>query len=79
MKAFRRPLALDRGDERVLIRNAEDAALILASVDWPVRGEAHAAAYDAALKVIDGHRSVEDAETSLLLAAEEAGYAVQTE
>jgi hypothetical protein len=72
-------MALDRGEKRVLVRTVEEAASILASVDWPVRGEAHATAYDAALKVIDGHRSVEDAETSLLLAAEEAGYDVGLE
>jgi hypothetical protein len=72
-------MALDRNGERLVVRTAEEAALILASVDWPVRGQAHEVAHDTALKVVDGHRSVADAESSLRIAADEAGFAVTLE
>ncbi len=72
--AFDRPLRLHLGEEGIEIATAEQAALVLADVRWPgERGPAHREAHETCLKVMDGHRSVEDARAALLRAAEEAG------
>jgi hypothetical protein len=75
MKEFARPLVLDLGGAEVIVHTVDEAKELL-MVGWPqeLRGPRHRDALDACLKVADGHRSAEDAETALIAAAEEAGF-----
>ncbi|WP_235679157.1 DUF982 domain-containing protein [Aquibium microcysteis] len=59
------------------MRSAQQAFEVLSRPDWPVRGIEHAQAVDAALKVVDGHRSAVDARDALVRAAREAGTLVE--
>ena len=75
-KLFDRPMSvsLHPGGETLKIGSAEQAAQALMSVDWPgERDEWHRDAVDACLKVIEGNRSMEDAEKAFRQAAAKAG------
>ena len=62
------------GAETLRIASANQAADLLMSADWPgERDEWHRDAVDACLKVIEGHRSTEDAEKAFRQAAAKAG------
>lgn len=71
--AFEPPVRLTGPDGPVTIRTAQEAFEMLSGTDWPERGIEHEQAIDAALKVVDGHRSAVDARDALVRAAREAG------
>jgi hypothetical protein len=50
-----------------------EAKTLLFDADWPVRGPRYDDAVDACLKVLDGHRSSENARRAFVDAAREAG------
>jgi hypothetical protein len=74
-KLFHRSIAVSRGTRGTIkISSAQQAADLLMSADWPgERNEWHRDAVDACLKVIEGHRSTEDAEKAFRQAAAKAG------
>lgn len=74
MAEFSRPVALAGCGDGEVIRTVDEAREFLMS-RWPQdrRGPRHRDALDACLKVADGHRSTEDAETAFAAAATEAG------
>ena len=74
-KPFRRPVLVSGGPdgETVTVVSARQAADFLMT-GWPgERNEWHRDALDACLKVIEGYRSTEDAETAFREAAARAG------
>jgi uncharacterized protein DUF982 len=74
-KLFERPVVVSRGTRggSLTVVSAEQAADFLMA-DWPgERDERHRDAVDACLKVIEGYRSTEDAETAFRDAAARAG------
>jgi hypothetical protein len=69
---FSRPVVLTSEDGDIVVGTVFEARDYLIG-RWPAeRGPRHRDALDACLKVIDGHRSTEDAETAFLEAAAEA-------
>ncbi|MDN2578512.1 DUF982 domain-containing protein [Aquibium sp. ELW1220] len=70
---FEQPVELSGPGGPVTVRTAKEAFEVLSATDWPVRGIEHEQAIDAALKVVDGHRSAVDARDALVRAAREAG------
>lgn len=70
---FERAVIIAGAGGRREVKGAADAKRILADVDWPVRGPRYDNAIDACLKVIDGHRSAENARRAFVEAAREAG------
>lgn len=70
---FDRPVHLSGPDGPFPVRTAKEAFDVLSDTNWPTRGIEHGQAVDAALKVIDGHRSAVDARDALVRAAREAG------
>lgn len=74
-KRFGNPVTieLDASGERRTVSSVREAADCLMEA-WPAahRGPAHRDALDTCLKVIDGHRSVIDAERAFVEAAWEA-------
>jgi hypothetical protein len=76
-KPLEPPVTLLVDGSAVHIATVRSAADLLASTQWPgERGPRHRDALDTCLKVLDGHRVVSEARRELLLAAEEAGLAV---
>jgi hypothetical protein len=74
-KLFDRPVVVSRGTrgETLKVVSAGQAADFLMA-EWPgERNEWHRDAVDACLKVVEGHRSTEDAETAFREAADRAG------
>lgn len=70
---FSRPIALASETGEVLVDTVAGARDFLMG-GWPgERGPLHRDALDACLKVLDGHRSTEDAETAFVEALSEAG------
>lgn len=59
-----------------IVNSARQAAQVLMDVRWPKKGPRHRDATEACLKVLDGHRSTEDAETAFIEAAREAGILI---
>lgn len=56
------------------VASVRKASELLMDVDWPgERDDRHEAALDACLKVLDGHRSVEDGREAFMEAARSAG------
>jgi hypothetical protein len=76
-KLFDRPLKLRFADHDVMVGSVAEATELLANVDWPERGPRHRDAYETCLKVLDGHRTTENARRELVAAAREAGLAVE--
>lgn len=73
MHRFSRPIVLSAERGEIAVDTVEEARDFLMT-GWPAeRGPRHRDALEACLKVIDGHRSTEDAETAFLDAAVEAG------
>lgn len=73
MRRFSRPVVVSAESADISVETVTQARDILMS-SWPAeRGPRHRDALDACLKVIDGHRSTEDAETAFRDAAVEAG------
>ncbi|RST87475.1 DUF982 domain-containing protein [Aquibium carbonis] len=70
---FDQPVRLSLPDGSVSVGNAREAFDVLSNPSWPERGIEHQQAIDAALKVIDGHRSAVDARDGLIRAARQAG------
>lgn len=74
---FDRPVRLSGPDGPAFVSTATEAFAILSDTSWPERGIEHDEAIDAALKVIDGHRSAVDARDALVRAARIAGILVE--
>lgn len=73
-KQFAEPVLVRLSSGVVSIGSAQEASDLLASVEWPgPRDELHANALETCLKVLDGHRSTEDARARLVDAALAAG------
>lgn len=70
-KRFSHPVTVNFPTVQV-VATARAAALVLMDVRWPKKGPRHRDATETCLKVIDGHRSTEDAEVAFREAAEEA-------
>lgn len=68
------PVSLSLDGEQKSIATVEEAVTLL-STGWPQdkRGPRHRDALETCLKVLDGHRSVVDAQAALGAAVEEAG------
>jgi len=58
------------------VDTTERALELLMDASWPNQGPRHRDATETCLKVIDGHRSTIDAETTFVEAAREAGILV---
>ena len=74
---FGKPVRIDGPDGPVAIGSAKEALKVLSDTNWSRRRIEHAQAVDAALKVIDGHRSAIDARDALIRAAREAGTLIE--
>jgi len=74
---FDRPVEITGPEGTVCVATAKEAFDQLSNTDWPMPGIEHAQAVDAALKVIDGHRSAVDARDAFVRAAREAGNLAQ--
>lgn len=73
-KQFAEPVLVRLSSGIVSIGSVQEAGDLLASVEWPgPRDELHANALETCLKVLDGHRSTEDARARLVDAALAAG------
>jgi hypothetical protein len=73
MQRFSRPIVISADSAEIPVETVTQARDVLMS-GWPAeRGPRHRDALDACLKVIDGHRSTQDAETAFREAAVEAG------
>ena len=73
-KQFAEPVLVRLSSGIVSIGSVQEASDLLASVEWPgPRDELHANALETCLKVLDGHRSTEDARARLVDAALAAG------
>lgn len=71
---FDTPVQIRLHGSRRTVRSANEAVEILGDVGWPgERGPDHRDAYETCLKVIDGHRSTEDARARLIQVARAAG------
>lgn len=76
-KPFSRPVTIRAPSGALAIAGVRQAADLLASVDWPgPRDDLHVDALETCLKVLDGHRSTEDARARLVDAAIAAGVYV---
>ena len=71
-KPLPQPLAVRVGNRATRLVTVEDAMLALSSVDWPVRGPRHRDALETGLKIMDGHRSVDEAVGVIRAAEDEA-------
>ena len=74
---FDTPVAIAGPGGVVSVGTAAAAFDLLSDTSWPVRGLEHDQAIDAALKVMDGHRSAVDARDALVRAAREAGVLIE--
>lgn len=76
-KPLPQPLTLSIDGQSRRVASVQEAYDLLA-MGWPeeARGDRHRDAMDACLKVLDGHRSVVDAEQALRDAAAEAGISL---
>ncbi|MCO5161509.1 MAG: DUF982 domain-containing protein [Mesorhizobium sp.] len=73
-KRFATPVIVLIEGRDVIIEGAAQAAALLADVRWPGRrDDLHAEALETCLKVLEGHRSTEDARARLVDAALAAG------
>ena len=73
-KRFATPVIVLIEGRDVIIEGAAQAAALLADVRWPgPRDDLHAEALETCLKVLEGHRSTEDARARLVDAALAAG------
>jgi hypothetical protein len=73
-KSFDKPVLIRTPSGVIAIDSARQAADMLADVDWPgPRDDLHSDALETCLKVLDGHRSTEDARTRLVEAVTAAG------
>jgi hypothetical protein len=72
-KPFDNPLTLRFADRDIVVSSVAEATELLADVNWPERGPRHRDAYETCLKVLDGHRTTENARRELIEAAREAG------
>ena len=73
-KHFATPVIVLIEGRDVIIEGAAQAAALLADVRWPgPRDDLHADALETCLKVLEGHRSTEDARARLVDAALAAG------
>jgi hypothetical protein len=73
-KHFATPVILLIEGRDVIVEGVSQAAALLADVRWPgPRDDCHAEALETCLKVMDGHRSTEDARARLVDAALAAG------
>jgi hypothetical protein len=70
---FDQPVAVAFGGQNEDVRTLARAIEILSDARWPERGPRHRDALEICLKARDGHRSVGEARSALLLAAKEAG------
>ena len=69
---FAQPVVVSLDGSEVAVETVAQARDVLIE-RWPgERGPRHRDALDACLKVLDGHRSTEDAQTAFLAAAKEA-------
>jgi len=69
---FAQPVVVSLDGSEVVVESVAQARDVLIE-RWPgERGPRHRDALDACLKVLDGHRSTEDAQTAFLAAAKEA-------
>ena len=69
---FAQPVVVSLEGSEVVVESVAQARDVLIE-RWPgERGPRHRDALDACLKVLDGHRSTEDAQTAFLAAAKEA-------
>ena len=76
-KPFRTPATVDLGHGPVAVPSTLQASRLLMSVEWPGRRDAsHAEAVETCLKVLDGHRSTEEARTVFTAAAAKAGVLI---
>ncbi len=72
-KRFEQTVTVELEDGPESVRDTRQAAECLL-MRWPAnRGPRHRDAVDACLKVLDGHRSVIDAQNAFVAAAEESG------
>ena len=76
-KPFDSPLKLRFAGRDVVVGSVAEATELLANVNWPERGPRHRDAYETCLKVLDGHRTIENARRELIEAAREAGLAIE--
>lgn len=66
LKPLDPPVMLSLAGNEVSVETVQQAILLLSDVDWPgPRDELHADALETCIKVLDGHRSTEDARTRL--------------
>ena len=73
-KRFATPVFVLVEGRDVVVESVAEAAALLADVRWPgPRDDFHADALETCLKVLDGHRSTEDARARLVDAALAAG------
>lgn len=73
-KPFEKTVLIRTPSGMVEVKGARQASEMLADVAWPgPRDDRHADALETCLKVLDGHRSTEDAYLRLVEAAEAAG------
>ena len=73
-KHFATPVVLMIEGRDVIVEGAAQAAALLADVRWPgPRDDLHAEALETCFKVLEGHRSTEDARARLVDAALAAG------
>ena len=73
-KSFDTPITVTLDGAPRAVASVRAASEMLMSVDWPgARDDRHAEAVDTCLKVLDGHRSTEDARAAFSAAAGDAG------
>lgn len=70
------PLLIRLRQGAVAVGSTQQALDLLSDPEWPVRGPRHRDATDACLKVLDGHRSTDDARRAFADAVEEARLSV---
>lgn len=73
-KHFATPVVLMIDGLDIIVERVAQAAALLADVRWPgLRDDLHTEALETCLKVLEGHRSTEDARARLVDAALAAG------
>jgi hypothetical protein len=72
------PVVLSLEGRDVTVESVQQAILLLSDVNWPgPRDALHADALETCVKVLDGHRSTEDARKRLTEVARAAGVYVK--
>jgi hypothetical protein len=70
-------VTVDVGHGPVAVPSTLQASRLLMSVEWPGRRDAsHTEAVETCLKVLDGHRSTEEARAVFTVAAAKAGVLI---